>query len=116
MDGSRQIYLDEAGRNCSDRAATFRDMIAAEKATSLTGAAIQLVEALNRVDLLGSEETADRAELRAVNRLLYSVLDVVDGFAHRKLTEILPGTDNRHLDPWRPVEERLEQIRAGAAS
>ncbi|MBM0205670.1 hypothetical protein JNW90_23645 [Micromonospora sp. STR1s_5] len=112
-DATPQTYFKEAAENASDIVNVLRDAISVVKATTPAGAAIQIAEAIARLDLLG--DGSENGELRAVHRLLYSALDVVDGLADQKLAEnVTPDYDNCHVDPWRPVEQRLAEI--GASS
>jgi hypothetical protein len=108
-DPTPAIYFKNAAEDASDIVNVLRDTLCVVMATTLAGAAVQIAEAIARLDLLG--EGSESSELRAVHRLLYSALDVVGGLADRKLAEVVtPDFDNRHIDPWRPVEERLAPI------
>lgn len=110
-DATPETYFKHAAQDASDIVNVLRDTISVVKATTPAGAAIQIAEALARLDLLG--DGSNSGDLRAVHRLLYSALDVVDGLADRKLADnVTPDYDNRHVDPWRPVEQRLAEIGA----
>lgn len=104
-----ETYFKHAAEDASDIVNVLRDAISVAKATTPAGAAIQIAEAIARLDLL--DDGSESSERRAVHRLLYSALDVVDGLADQKLANMVTlDYDNRHLDPWRPVEQRLASI------
>lgn len=117
---SAETYLDHAAEHVSDEVYALRDMIASVKATSLAGAAVQLAEALARVDMVWDQFPQEaetyriKQDVRVINRLLYSVLDLVDGLAERKLAEIVtPDFGSPYLNPWVPVEARCGELKTG---
>lgn len=117
---SAETYLDHAAEHSTDEIYALRDMIASVKATSLAGAAIQVAEALARVDMVWDQFPQEaetyriKQDVRVINRLLYSVLDLVDGLAERKLAEIVtPEFGSPYLNPWVPVEARCGKLKAG---
>jgi hypothetical protein len=116
-DGSGKIYFDTAAVHSYDESCTIRDLIAITKAQTLSGAAIQIVEAMSRVDRIwdefteGAETPNNRRDKRAIERLLFSALDQIEEKIHRKVEELVhPNYPSRNLDPWIPVEERLKVI------
>jgi len=109
------IYLETAASHAEDEQEMLREMLSIVKASSLAGAAIQIARAISLVDTICacSDESylQVRGDVRAINRLLFSALDVVDARADRRLSEtvsVLFG--NPHLNPWVPVEERRPDL------
>lgn len=120
---SAKVYLNGAAEHCADEIYTLRDMIASVRAKSLAGAAVQIAEALARVDLVWDQipETHEtyrvKQDMRAINRLLYSALGVVDNLAEQKLADVVtPDFGSRYCDPWQPVEERCNELKARSRS
>lgn len=118
---SAEGYYDQAGEHSTDEIDSLRDMLTAVRAQSLTGAAVHAAEALSRVATLWDQfpdehrTYALKREVRAIERLLYSVLAVVDYVADRKLADVVtPDYGSRYLDPWVPVEGRLKAIESDA--
>jgi len=105
--------LSNAELHVADDIEALRSMIAISQATSLGGAAVQITEVLNRIDAIADlsgndhDMQAERAEeLRAVNRLLCSVLRVLDGAADQKLADFAPLLERSNLDPRLPIAKR----------
>ena len=89
------------------------------RATNLSAAAIQIAEAVRliaRYSMLQHEMDRENT-LRAIDRLLYSALAVVNDLADQKLSDVVgSGFDNSHLDPWVPVEQRCDELKTGAST
>jgi hypothetical protein len=114
-------YYKSAESDSYEQEYILEDVISITKATTLAGASIHIAGALIRfarlLDLYEDvEETYElKKERRTVERLLYSALDVVDGFADQKLELTIPHLANSHLNPWTPVEQRIARIDAERA-
>lgn len=108
-DVSRGIYLDSEAMRLADIEFAVRGMLAAVKAETLEGAAIQLSCALALVDeFRGSDSESTGSDGRAVQRLLYSALHAIDRHCDRPLKETFgSGVFSPNLDPWRSFEERF---------
>lgn len=100
---------DTAMQHTLDEVTAVRDMITTVKATTLVGAAIQIAEALERLDELAAEieswgtpETSNAdPEIRAIYRTLYSALEAVEDFSGHKLDDaITPMFPNLYNNPW----------------
>lgn len=114
-DTTQEIYFKSAGRHAADEVNCLRDLIASTEAQSLLGAAAQLADAIGRNDYLRPAD--DHPDGRAIERLLFSVLRVIEGHIGSTLEDAF-GFDlaSRNLDPWAPVEARLEKIGAELAT
>lgn len=115
---SAKCYLDAAAKHSADEIDSLRDMLSLVKAKNLSGAAVHIVEAINRVailfdDIPEDDRTDERdRELRTINRLLYSAFDVVDGVADRKFADIVtPDFASPHCNPWTPVDDRCDELK-----
>lgn len=113
------VYYEIAMRNVDDIDSGLRDMITCTEASSLEGAAVQISEALSRVNLIheaisdGTEAFEQNKQVRAIDRLLYSALRALEDHCAIDLNKFLGGTMiHRNMDPWRPVEEVIEDIRS----
>ena len=111
-----EIYYEEAHLNSTDETEILRDAISMTQAKTLSGAAIQIADIWIRfshiIDLCGARKKTYEMnrEIRAVQRLLFSALGVVDGLADQKLEVAVPHLANTHLNPWTPVEKRIDKI------
>jgi hypothetical protein len=108
-------YYENAGHDVYDQRRILRDVISMTKATSLAGAAVQISEILARVeelmDTLGVDETYEiQKAQRAIKRLAYSALDVVDAASDQRLETVYPFFSSPNFNPWIPVEDRIEQM------
>lgn len=99
-----------------------REAITWTRAGDLTGAAIQVAEAILRVEVYREafpekEETPQaRDDYKAIVRLLFSVLLAVDARADVKLAEATyPGYGSENVNPWVDVESRLAGVKDAAA-
>lgn len=114
-DHSAESYRRLAEKEAVDEYYAMQDLLPFVKATTLTGAALQIAEAMNIVQrLMDDFETAGEAHRRkhrAVDRLLWSALDVVDEAASLKLSDVHRHAVSRCLNPWTSVEERIEMVR-----
>ncbi len=118
-DGTTQAYLQSALCDLADRNEMLREVIAGTRAVSLTDAAIQIAESINLLDLTIDGISDDamtyqaKAQVRALNRLLYSALGAVDAAADRKIADIVPSPSftNHNLNPWTPVEDRIRSVK-----
>jgi len=116
-DISEELFYQKAANHAFDEVYVLRSMLTVRQANTLCGAAVQITEALSLLDTLAgpvggneAEETQRNNDLRAINRLLYSVLKVIDRAAEQKLAVVAPQLGNGHCDPWIPVEEQLRKI------
>ena len=115
------IYNDSAAENAEDEVDAVRTMLRSTKATSLAGAALQIMEALNLVDAIEDFVRDDERTfmfkrcVREVDRLLFSAMDLVDSLSDQKLADIAPAVYQPNLNPWTPVEDVLASIHGSAA-
>jgi len=110
-DVSAGMYLNTAWLHATDETDALRDMIAATTATSLAGAAVQIVEAITRYDRIRGNEGPHHQDERALSRLLHSVLDVVSdaaGPTDPLFQELIAW--NEHINPWVPVERQYPPL------
>lgn len=118
---SHRIYFDCAAEHAGDEYTALQDMISFTKATTLTGAALQVVEALNVVSFIDdcfpqdAESYVVKRKFRALDRLLHSIFDVVDGLADHKLADVTPSLLQSNLNPWTDVEARVADLQRGRA-
>jgi len=110
--GNKPGLQSEAERRrdgLDDAYQVLRDMLTLTKASSLEGAALQIAEAFARLDLvldripneILSADWHIRVDVRAINRLLFSALEFIDGAAARKIDEVAdPYFANWHMNPW----------------
>ncbi|WP_198598332.1 hypothetical protein [Mangrovicella endophytica] len=95
----------------------IRDYIAATRAASMEGAAMQLVELLIRLEQVAEvgDEQSSGCAYRASIRMIYSILHVVEEYCATSLADLIDRRfDNGHLDPWLPVDLRLAWLAAEA--
>ncbi len=116
--GFQATYYEMARRHVDDIDSGLRDMITCTEAASLEGAAVQISEALSRVGIIAEtisydpEAAEQNKQVRAIDRLLYSALRALEEHCAVDLNEVLGGTViHRNMDPWRPVEEVIDEIR-----
>jgi len=116
---SSNNLFDIAMEHEQDRSYALRDLLSTTKATTLTGAAFQLCEAVSRVDIIRDQYPEDamgyraKQDIRVVMRLLYSAIDVIDGLMSPKLTDLAPTYLGANISPWNdPYEETERRLRA----
>lgn len=114
---SAEIYLKKALKHAVDEKYIQRNALSCLKATSLAGAALQIVEAMNIVDLAWNSvaEGDDTIQLdrdkRAIERLLFSALNAVERLAGLRVDDIVsPSFVGRNLDPWLSVEDQCGEL------
>ncbi|MBU1402521.1 MAG: hypothetical protein KKC90_15775 [Alphaproteobacteria bacterium] len=117
---NRYVFAGQA-QNEQDRVDTLRAAISQHKATSLEGAAVQIAEALVVADFLnewvredaldGSEVSHAQRDYRALQRLLFSALDVVEAATGRKMADLgLQAFRNPSLSPWVQADDKLKAM------
>ncbi len=117
-------YFEKAAEHQFDACLAIRELIANTKAASLLGAAIQVVE-INRqfCDLWdrfphmeGYEGYENQKSRRAIERMIYSILGVIDQNMPSRLSDVLyPDYVSKHVDPWAPVEQRCPDFTRSSA-
>ncbi len=110
-------YLENAVRHSREEESVIRDYIAATRAASMEGAAMQLVELLIRLEQVAEvgDEQSSGCAYRASIRMIYSILHVVEEYCATSLADLIDRRfDNGHLDPWLPVDLRLAWLAAEA--
>ena len=112
--GSAQIYRESEMANLDDRIAIARDYLSVSKATSLSGALVQLNEALVVVDIINATVGDHEEEHRKLRRLLTSILGAVRASAPPGVVARVPSWDD-HLDPFLPHEQALRMVAREAA-
>lgn len=120
---SAETYLSNTAKHVTDEIYALRDALSFVKATSLAGAAIQIVEALLLADRVWDQFPKEHETLqlerdaRSIDRLLYSALDAIERLTGQKIEDVV-GDDyvSRHCNPWLPVEGRCKELTTRAAS
>lgn len=114
-----EIHYASAIKYAADEMDAVRSILPFAKATTLSGAAVQIIETINAVDLLidqfpENDDYSVKKNIRAIDLLLHSVLDLVDSLADQKLADIAPTVLHPSLNPWTSVEERIALVEAAA--
>lgn len=116
---SAVIYYDHASHGVYDAMCAVRDTIPHHKASTYAGALVQLNHALLRLDFLldslpeGAATFEIRRHSRCIVKCLFSAVEVIENQSGAKLEDVLhPDHCNRHQNPWVPVEERCDELRA----
>ncbi len=119
---SSESYLEDARKHAYDEICAQRSALSFLKATSLTGAALQIVEALNVSDLIWNNipESSDFPRLdeyqREIERLLFSALGIVESVASQRVEDIVTrGYACCNTNPWLAPEDRCEEMMTEAA-
>lgn len=101
---AREHFYESASREAFERCEALRNTLTAIEATSSEMAAVQISEAILRIDNL--DNTGDEG-VRAVNRLLYSALRFIEKSSGVTVEELgLECLRQRNLDPWEPTGAR----------
>ena len=100
------IYRESEENQVTDRIYILREYLSAIRPTSLAGVLALTYEIgliIDRGDMHDHEE-------RKIVRMLYAMKDVIKGFIPAQLFDDMDLDADRHLDPWRPYEQRLAMI------
>jgi len=114
-DHSGECYYKAARLDAYDQVLALRQLLTSTEAKSLQGAALQISEAMNRAsslhDLNAERNSECDAELRAIDRLLWSALNALKALTANRLPDTVSLLVGNYLDPWRPVERQLRSIK-----
>lgn len=111
-------YYRRAVMHAGDETEALRSAITFTEASSLVGAGVQIIEALNILDAMPGDfpdarvEARIDAKCRILTRLLYSVIRVVDAHSAIKLEDVVDELLSPQLNPWTPVEDRITALEA----
>jgi hypothetical protein len=110
------LYIKVEENHLDDEAEAVREMLSYTKATSLLGAAAQVIQAMvcatRLYEAIGEPSHRSGQLNRQIARLLYSVLDVIEAELGQPLTPMIGfEMTNPHLNPWLPSEDRLALAR-----
>ena len=122
-DVSQSIYTVAEARLRLDEELAFKAALACVEARSLEGAAFQITEVLNLINVFDDDhesedgpDIAPAAARRAIVRLLYSVLHAIQKHCDQPIDAACRDIFNWHLDPWRTLDERLTVVSEGTAA
>jgi hypothetical protein len=107
MKGNR-FASDTMAKHAYDEYLSMQMQLSLHKAESLEGAALQIRQAINLVDLIedafDTSDFATQQDFRALQRLLYSAFEVIDRSAGQKLVDIVGEyLASTRLSPWGDV-------------
>ena len=116
-DSSTMRIYDKAANHAEDQTYVLRELLSMERASSITDAAIQMAELTNVFDLIMDQVPKDsndyrlKRDARAALRLMYSVMEFLDGCAFESVASIVnEHFGSRYLSPWATPESVVEAI------
>lgn len=101
---SIEFLIAEMRPHIEDRAYVLRDQLSLYEASSIEGATVQVLEAINLIDIMEGNFDKDyrtQRDFRTVMRLLWSAAGFLNGIAERKAEDIATAPYcSFNTSPW----------------